>query len=78
SHPDTLIIRKSGFEPANDISVSVLKIVKKGGISTPIGLELTIELDRKLQEQKGKMNPGTTADLIAGVIFCALVFGLRI
>ncbi|MFX1426405.1 MAG: triphosphoribosyl-dephospho-CoA synthase, partial [Promethearchaeota archaeon] len=72
SHPDTLIIRKSGLEPANAISVSALKIVKKGGISTPIGLELTIELDGKLQEQKGKMNPGTTADLIAGVIFCAL------
>ena len=35
------------------------------------------ELDDFLHSKKGKMNPGTTADLIAGVILCVLIFGLR-
>lgn len=78
SHPDTLIIRKSGINAAKKVSDSALNILYKGGISSQKGLKLTIELDKKLHEQEGKLNPGTTADLIAGVIFCALIFGLRI
>ncbi len=52
-------------------------ILQYGGISSKKGLSLTIELDNELQAKKGKLNPGTTADLISGVIFCALLFGLR-
>ena len=52
-------------------------ILEYGGISSEKGLKLTIELDNTLQQKKGKLNPGTTADLISGVIFCALLFGLR-
>ena len=78
NHPDSLIIRKSGIDSANFVSDFAYKILQIGGISSQKGLELTIELDRKLQEKKGKLNPGTTADLIAGVIFCALIFGLRV
>jgi triphosphoribosyl-dephospho-CoA synthase len=78
THPDSLIIRKSGIKSAKKISESVAKIVKSGGISSQKGLELTFELDRKLQKKKGRLNPGTTADLIAGIIFCALIFGFRI
>jgi triphosphoribosyl-dephospho-CoA synthase len=77
-HPDTLIIRKSGKEAAFHVSNSASKILGKGGISSEEGLDLTIKLDRELQEKKGKLNPGTTADLIAGIIFCALIFGLRL
>lgn len=76
-HPDTLIIRKSGVDYAQYVSDSALKILQKGGISSTEGLKLTLQLDNELQEKKGKLNPGTTADLIAGIIFCALVFGLR-
>ncbi|MFX1477994.1 MAG: triphosphoribosyl-dephospho-CoA synthase [Promethearchaeota archaeon] len=76
-HPDTLIIRKSGLNYAQYVSDSALKILQKGGISSTEGLKLTLQLDNELQEKKGKLNPGTTADLIAGIIFCALVFGLR-
>jgi triphosphoribosyl-dephospho-CoA synthase len=78
NHPDSLIIRKSGTESAYYVSDFAHKILQNGGISSQKGLELTVELDRKLQGKKGKLNPGTTADLIAGVIFCALIFGLRI
>jgi len=49
-----------------------------GGISTKKGLNLTIRFDKNLHEENGKLNPGTTADLVAGTIFCALIFGLRL
>ena len=76
-NPDTLVIRKSGHDLALHISNAASNILEYGGISTEKGLKLTIDLDHKLQAKKGKLNPGTTADLICGVIFCALLFGLR-
>ncbi len=77
SHLDTLIIRKAGKPEAIKISEMASKIISQGGISTKKGLKLTIKFDKKLQKQNGKLNPGTTADLLAGVIFCALLFGLN-
>jgi triphosphoribosyl-dephospho-CoA synthase len=76
-HPDTLVIRKAGLDPALKVSNKALQILQKGGISQSEGLELTFKLDNELQKEKGKMNPGTTADIVTGVIFCALIFGLR-
>lgn len=76
-NPDTLVIRKSGFESALHISKAASNILKYGGISSEKGLRLTLELDKELQAKKGKLNPGTTADLISGVIFCALLCGIR-
>ena len=77
-HPDTLIIRKSGIKPALKVSRAALKIVKYGGISSKKGAKLTIKLDNELHKHKGNLNPGTTADLISGVIFCALILGLKV
>ena len=77
SHLDTLIIRKAGKIEARIISEEASKIFSHGGISTKKGLKLTIKLDKKLQKQNGKLNPGATADLLAGVILCALLFGLN-
>lgn len=76
-HPDTLIIRKSGLDSALYVSDSAMNILRYKGIASKKGLKFTFDLDKKLQENKGRMNPGTTADLIAGVIFCSLIFGLR-
>lgn len=76
-HPDTLIIRKSGKTFALKVSKSASEILEYGGISSENGLNLTRKLDEKLQIHKGKLNPGTTADLISGIIFCALIFGLK-
>lgn len=76
-HPDTLIIRKSGLKSAQYVSNLALKILQLGGISSDEGLKLTLNLDNELQGKGGKMNPGTTADLITGILFCALIFGLR-
>ncbi|MFX1435697.1 MAG: triphosphoribosyl-dephospho-CoA synthase [Promethearchaeota archaeon] len=76
-NPDTLVIRKSGLESALYISKAASNILEYGGISSEKGLKSTMELDNELQIKDGKLNPGTTADLISGVIFCALLFGLR-
>ena len=77
SHLDTLIIRKAGKPEALKVSEMASKIISQGGISTKKGLKLTLKFDKNLQKQNGKLNPGTTADLLAGVIFCALLFGLN-
>ena len=76
-HPDTLIVRKSGLKSAQYVSNLASKIIQIGGISSEEGLKLTFNLDKDLHRKEGKMNPGTTADLITGILFCALIFGLR-
>ena len=76
-HLDTLIIRKSGKSSSEYVSNIARRILEKGGISTKKGLKLALKYDKKLQKQHGYLNPGTTADLIAGVLFCALIFGIR-
>lgn len=76
-HPDTLVIRKSGIEAAREISREAREIVNNGGISTEAGLRLTEILDARLQKDNGKLNPGTTADLLAGILLINLLFGLK-
>ncbi len=78
NHLDTLIIRKSSKEDATKVSERASDIMSFGGISTKKGLNLTVKFDKDLRKQNGKLNPGTIADLIAGVIFCALIFGLKL
>jgi len=77
-HLDTLIIRKSGREAAFYVTKKATIILEHGGISSEKGLELAYKLDVELQKKKGNLNPGATADLLAGIIFCALIFGLKI
>ena len=77
NHLDTLIIRKSSKKIANEVSKIASDILSYGGISTKKGLELTIKFDNDLHKLYGKLNPGTTADLLAGILFCALIFGLK-
>ena len=77
NHLDTLIIRKASKKDALVVSKAASDILSHGGISTKKGLNLTIDFDKDLQKENGKLNPGTTADLVAGVIFCALIFGLK-
>lgn len=78
NHLDTLIIRKSNKEEAKKVSKTATSIMSFGGISTKKGLQLTNKFDKNLRKQNGKLNPGTIADLVAGVIFCALIFGLKL
>lgn len=69
--PDTLIARKKGITAAQDVSKQANRILKNGGI---FGAKREIqEFDRTLRDEKHSLNPGTTADLIAAVLFAYLI-----
>lgn len=71
--PDTLIARKNGMATAQDVSDRAGWILKKGGI---FGDKEEIEkFDFALRDQRHRLNPGTTADLVAAVLFAYLVEG---
>jgi triphosphoribosyl-dephospho-CoA synthase len=64
-YPDTLIARKAGMETAKDVS-------KKAG-DVLNGLMGPSDLDMYLRLEGNKLNPGTTADLIATGLFLKLI-----
>jgi triphosphoribosyl-dephospho-CoA synthase len=69
--PDTLIGRKKGITAAQDVSRQANRILKNGGI---FGAKREIQkFDRALRDEKHSLNPGTTADLIAAVLFAHLI-----
>jgi triphosphoribosyl-dephospho-CoA synthase len=74
---DTLIIRKSGKLAALKVKNAAKEIILNDGIATEKGLKMVRQFDIDLQKANGKLNPGTTADILTGVIFCALIFGLK-
>lgn len=76
-HPDSLIARKAGKQRASNVSNKAKEIILHNGITSSKGLQLAKELDIELQKENGMLNPGTTADLLTGVLFLALIFGLR-
>ncbi len=76
-YPDSLVVRKAGIETAQNLSERASEILEKGGILSEEGKMLIEQLDCDLQARKGKLNPGTTADLIAGILFVSLIFGLK-
>ncbi len=69
--PDTLIARKNGKEVAQQISNRAKRIIKKGGIFGDKGEIQKFDFD--LRDEKHSLNPGTTADLIAAVLFAYFV-----
>ncbi len=76
-YEDTLIIRKSGKLAALKVKNAAKEIILNEGIATEKGLKMVRQFDIDLQKANGKLNPGTTADILTGVIFCALIFGLK-
>lgn len=76
-NPDSLIQRKMSKEKAVEISGRAAKILEEGGLLKEAGKALCWELDGELQGFKGRLNPGTTADLTASSIFVALLEGFR-
>ncbi|MBY9006706.1 MAG: triphosphoribosyl-dephospho-CoA synthase [Candidatus Lokiarchaeota archaeon] len=76
-YPDTLIIKKSNYNNANLVSIKAKEILDYDGLMSSKGKQLIENLDDYLYKENGKLNPGATADLIVGVLFCALIFGLR-
>ena len=70
--PDSLIARKNGPVVAEDVRRRAAEVQALGGIATPEGRAAGVALDRHLRSDGNKLNPGTTADLIAACLFVAL------
>ncbi|MBP2143801.1 triphosphoribosyl-dephospho-CoA synthase [Methanococcus voltae] len=70
-YPDTLIARKKGIEFSKLVSEKAketLKNFKKTGDRTVI-----LDFDTYLSQESNKLNPGTTADLMASALFIYLI-----
>ena len=59
------------------VSLTAKEILDEKGLLTPKGREMINKFDIFLQSKKGKFNPGTSADLLTGVIFISLIFGIK-
>jgi triphosphoribosyl-dephospho-CoA synthase len=70
--PDSLIARKKGQSAAEQVRRRAVKVMELGGLDTPEGRRAGVELDRHLRSDGNKLNPGTTADLVAACLFVAL------
>ena len=75
--PDTFIARKVGVEKAREVSLDAKKILKLGGLETSEGRKSILEFDSRLRESRNLLNPGTTADLIAGALALCTLGGYR-
>jgi triphosphoribosyl-dephospho-CoA synthase len=71
--PDTLIARKAGPEAAREVSLRAAQVVALGGLRTTEGCAATARLDAHLRSDGNRLNPGTTADLIAAALFVWLL-----
>ena len=78
SYPDTLIERKFGPEKAKELAIRAKSIIKLGGSLTVDGRRELEEFDIELREEEEKINPGTTADLIASTLFIFFLSGGKI
>jgi triphosphoribosyl-dephospho-CoA synthase len=66
--PDTFICRKVGQAKAESISAEAGRVLKEGGLTTPLGRILLQKLDSKLRDPEHDLSPGTTADLTEAVL----------
>ena len=74
---DTLIIRKAGPRKAEAVSSKAREVMNLGGLTTSLGKEKLSRLDKELRGPMNKLNPGTTADIIAAILSVALLKGYR-
>jgi len=73
--PDTLIARKLGADAARDVSARAGRILAGGDCRTERGRGEVARLDRDLRDPEHRLNPGTTADLVAASLFVFLIEG---
>jgi triphosphoribosyl-dephospho-CoA synthase len=71
--PDTLIIRKGGAAAAAAVAAQARAVVRAGGLGTRKGLAAARRLDRDLRRRGNRLNPGTSADLVAAALFVWLL-----
>jgi triphosphoribosyl-dephospho-CoA synthase len=74
-HVDTHIARRSGADAAARASSLAAAAVAAGGVRTAEGRRTIAQMDHEMRDDGNTMNPGTTADLMAGAIFVELLAG---
>jgi triphosphoribosyl-dephospho-CoA synthase len=70
SRPDTLIERKAGAAAARDVSAAAREVLA--------GTRRVEDFDASLRGPDHRLNPGTTADLVAGTLLAALLTGVTL
>jgi triphosphoribosyl-dephospho-CoA synthase len=70
SRPDTLIARKAGAQAAGAVTAAARQ-VREGTLSLD-------DFDASLRDDDHRLNPGTTADLVAATLLAALLSGVRL
>ncbi len=67
--PDTLIARKAGWLTAQRVSQQAAAVIACGGMATAAGRNAVAAFDDDLRAESNRLNPGTTADLVAAALF---------
>lgn len=70
ARPDTLIARKAGAEAARAVSAAACEVRD--------GARSLADFDAWLRAEGNRLNPGTTADLVAATLLAALLEGVRL
>ncbi len=70
SNPDSLIARKAGTEAARAVTAAAREV--------RAGTRTLQAFDASLRGPDHRLNPGTTADLVAGTLLAALLSGVRL
>ncbi len=70
--PDTLIARKCGARTARDVSDRAREVLASGWPNASNAVARLSEFDAWLRSDGHRLNPGTTADLIAATLFAAM------
>jgi triphosphoribosyl-dephospho-CoA synthase len=73
--PDTLIARKLGPDAAREVAARAARILDGGGCRGEWGRMEVARLDRDLRDPQHRLNPGTTADLVAASLFVFFIEG---
>lgn len=71
--PDGLIARKRGAEVARLVQLQAQQVLQVVESDASMAQQQLDHFDRYLRTDGNKLNPGTTADLIAATLFCRLV-----
>ena len=66
---DSLILRKCGIAIANEASMKAIEVLEAGWPETSESVNLFDQFDAWLRADGHRRNPGTTADLVASVLF---------
>ena len=67
--PDALIRRKAGAAAARTVAARARAVLRAGGLRTRAGLQAARRLDAHLRRDGNRLNPGTSADLVAAALF---------